>query len=200
MQPITDNTGGQQFILLNFLAYNNGIDSNYSRSSYIGPANASTIYTAGHLEQMLLASPIANAGYRAVPACVNITSQSYASVTFQMRDTKNSAALVLKPGEYTAICYGVCIDRTADTSNYTNQATLDVQPASDGGGWAVCRRIPSERLCSPPEGTDCRARQCKYRYAGKPGGYGIQGRRNNSYACIPYAYEQDGKLLFQSGG
>ena len=135
VQPITDNTGGQQFILLNFLAYNNGIDSNYSRSSYIGPANASTIYTAGHLEQMLLASPIANAGYRAVPACVNITSQSYASVTFQMRDTKNSAALVLKPGEYTAICYGVCIDRTADTSNYTNQATLDVQPASDGGGW-----------------------------------------------------------------
>lgn len=133
VQPITDNTGGQQFVLLNFLAYNNGIDSNYSRNSNIGPANASTTYTAKHLSQMLLASPIANAGYKAVPARVNITSQSYASVTFQLRDTKNTAALVLKPGEYTAICYGVRIDRTADTSNYTNQATLNVQPASDGG-------------------------------------------------------------------
>ncbi len=135
VKPITDISGNHQFILLNFLKNDNGIDSNTSRNNaYVGTANASTTYTAANLGQMLLASPIANAGYKAVPARVNITSQSYTSVTFQIRNTQNSAALVLKPGEYTAICYGVYIDRSADTSSYTNQATLNVEPAS-GGGW-----------------------------------------------------------------
>ncbi len=133
VQPIINEHGNPQYVLLNYLT-NGGIDSQVDRSGYLGGANANTTYTDAHLRLMLLASPIAKAGYRAVPARINITSQSYTSVTFQIRNTKNSAALVLKPGEYTAICYGVYIDRSADTSNYTNQATLNVQPAS-GGGW-----------------------------------------------------------------
>lgn len=133
VQPITNMEGDPQFVLLNYLT-NGGIDSQVDSSGYLGRLNANTTYTADHLGLMLLSAPIANAGYKAVPARVNITSQSYTSVTFQLRDTQNTAALVLKPGEYTAICYGVRIDRTADTSNYTNQATLSVQPAS-GGGW-----------------------------------------------------------------
>ena len=136
VQPIINDRGNPQYVMLNFLTIG-GIDSQVDRSGYLGSANTNTTYTDAHLNQMLLASPIANAGYKAVPACVNITSQSYSSVTFQMRDTGNRAALVLKPGEYTAICYGVYIDRTSDISNYTNQATLNVRPASDGAWQSI---------------------------------------------------------------
>ncbi len=133
VKPIINASGNPEYVLLNYLT-NSGIDSQVDKSGYLGNANTSTTYTTAHLGQMLLASPIANAGYRAAPARINITNQSYTSVTFQIRNAQNTAALALKPGEYTAICYGVYIDRSADTSNYTNQATLNVQPAS-GGGW-----------------------------------------------------------------